>query len=261
MSPKAANGKAFRIDRGYVEVSGPDASDFLERMLSNEVATLEAGSSRLALLLTPKGRIIAPLRAVRTAEDTFLLVTDSSDLAGPVADSLLASRFSSRCEIETRPWVGFVQLGGEPDEPRVPVPEFGVEAWEAWRDRAADAADATELERLRIDAGTPAWGKELDESILPAEAGLDETHISFTKGCFPGQEPIARLRHRGHVNRRLRRLAVPAAKVGDEIVWNDKVVGRVTSAAEGRALGYVRTEVPEDGLLIIGGEQAKMRPA
>ena len=261
MSSAAPNGKAFRVDRGYVEVLGPDAEDFLERMLSNEVATLEPGSSRPALLLTAKGRIIAPVRAVRTAEDAFLLVTDSSDLAGPVAESLLASRFASKCEIETRPWVGFVQLGSEPAEPAVAIPDFGVEAWEAWRERAEDGLDATELEGLRIDAGTPAWGKELDETVLPAEAGLDETHISFTKGCFPGQEPIARLRHRGHVNRRLRRLDAPAAKAGDEIVWNDKVVGRVTSAVEGRALGYVRTEVPEDGLLVIGGSQAKMRPA
>jgi tRNA-modifying protein YgfZ len=261
MSSAAPNGKAFRVDRGYVEVSGPDAEDFLERMLSNEVATLEPGSSRPALLLTPKGRIIASLRTVRTADEAFLLVTDSSDLAGPVAESLLASRFASRCVIETRPWVGLVQVGNEPEGPAVAIPDFGVEAWEAWRDRAADAADAAELECLRIEAGTPAWGKELDESVLPAEAGLDETHISFTKGCFPGQEPIARLRHRGHVNRRLRRLEVPAAKVGDEIVWNEKVVGRVTSAVEGRALGYVRTEVPEDGLLVIGDSQAKMRPA
>ena len=261
MSPRASNGKAFRVDRGYVEVSGPDAEDFLERMLSNEIAALDPGSSKPALLLTPKGRITAPLRAVRTADEAFLLVTDSSELAGPVADSLLASRFASRCQIETRQWVGFVQLGSEPEEPAVATPDFGVEAWEAWRDRVEDGADATELERLRIDAGTPAWGKELDETVLPAEAGLDETHISFTKGCFPGQEPIARLRHRGHVNRRLRTLEVPAAKVGDEIVWNGKVVGRVTSAVEGRALGYVRTEVPEDGLLVIGGSQAKMRPA
>jgi folate-binding protein YgfZ len=261
MSSAAPNGKAFRVDRGYVEVSGPDAEDFLERMLSNEVATLEPGSSRPALLLTAKGRIIAPVRAVRTAEDAFLLVIDSSDLAGPVAESLLASRFASKCEIQTRPWVGFVQVGSEPAEPTVAISDFGVEAWEAWREQAEDGADATELERLRIDAGTPAWGKELDETVLPAEAGLDETHISFTKGCFPGQEPIARLRHRGHVNRRLCRLDVPAARAGDEIVWNDKVVGRVTSAVEGRALGYVRTEVPEDGLLVIGGSQAKMRPA
>jgi len=140
--------------------------------------------------------------------------------------------------------------------------EPGLEAWEAWGEGDEDGAAAGEkLEELRIEAGTPVWGAELDDSVLPAEAGLDETHISFTKGCFPGQEPIARLRHRGHVNRRLRKLDVEAAEVGDEIVWNDKVVGRVTSAVPGRALGYVRTEVPEDGALVVGGSQAKMRPA
>src|SRR6188474_829845 len=240
MSSAAPNGKVFRVDRGYVEVRGPDAEDFLERMLSNEIAPLEAGSSAQALLLTPKGRIIAPLRAIRTAPDTFVLVTDSSDLAGPVADSLRAARFASRCEIGVRPWAGFVQVGSEPEAPAVRTPDFGVEAWEAWREAPAEGEDARELEPLRIEAGTPAWGKEIDEAILPAEAGLDETHISFTKGCFPGQEPIARLRHRGHVNRRLRKLDVEAAEVGDEIVWNDKVVGRVTSAVPGRALGYVR---------------------
>jgi folate-binding protein YgfZ len=257
----ASNGTVFRLDRGYVEVAGPEAEDFLERMLSNDVASLEVGSAAQALLLTPKGRIIAPLRAIRTAPETFLLVTDSSDLAGPVADSLRAARFASRCEIEVRPWAGFVQLGSEPEAPAVPTPDFGVEAWEAWREAPAEGADARELEPLRIEAGTPAWGKEIDDSVLPAEAGLDETHISFSKGCFPGQEPIARLRHRGHVNRRLRRLEVPSAEPDDEIVWNDKVVGRVTSAAEGRALGYVRAEVPDDGVVLIGGTQAKVRPA
>ena len=261
MTSAASNGTVFRLDRGYVEVAGPEAEDFLERMLSNEVASLEVGSAAQALLLTPKGRIIAPLRAIRTAPETFLLVTDSSDLAGPAADSLRAARFASRCEIEVRPWAGFVQLGSEPEAPAVRTPDFGVEAWEAWREAPAEGADARELEPLRIEAGTPAWGKEIDEAILPAEAGLDETHISFTKGCFPGQEPIARLRHRGHVNRRLRKLDVEAAEVGDEIVWNDKVVGRVTSAVPGRALGYVRAEVPEDGTLVVGGSQAKMRPA
>ena len=96
----------------------------------------------------------------------------------------------------------------------------------------------------------PAWGKELDDSILPAEAGLDDTHISFSKGCYPGQEPIARLRHRGHVNRKLRVLEVDA-KPGDELVWEGKAVGRVTSAVPGVALGYVRTEVPEDAQLLV----------
>ena len=256
-----ATPSVVRLDRGYVEVAGPDAEGYLERMLSNEVASLEVGSAAKALLLTPKGRIIAPLRVVRTAPETFLLITDSSGLARPVADTLLASRFAAKCLIEVRPWAGLVQLGSEPEAPAVPIRDFGVEAWEAWRESPPEGADSRELEVLRIEAGTPAWGAELDDSILPAEAGLDETHISFTKGCFPGQEPLARLRHRGHVNRRLRRVEVEAAKAGDEIVWNDKVVGRVTSAVPGRALAYVRTEVPDDAILVVGGAQAKMRPA
>ncbi len=94
--------------------------------------------------------------------------------------------------------------------------------------------------------------------MLPAEAGLDETHVSFTKGCYPGQEPVARLHYRGRPNRRLRRLEVPSAKPGDEIVLDEKVVGRVTSAAPGKALGYVRREVPEDAVLRIGAVEARL---
>ena len=262
MTGAASNGRIFQLDRGYVEVSGPDAADFLERMLSNEISTLEVGAAVPALLLTPKGRIIAPLRAARIAPEAFLLVIATSELAAPVAASLRAARFASKCEIEVRPWAGFVRFGSEPDPPAFATADFGTDAWEGWReDDDGAAADGDALEAMRIEAGTPAWGRELDDSILPAEAGLDETHVSFTKGCFPGQEPIARLRHRGHANRRLRRIEVAAANPGDEIVWNEKVVGRVTSAVPGRALGYVRTEVPDDGVVSIGGSQAKMRPA
>ena len=111
---------------------------------------------------------------------------------------------------------------------------------------------------MRIEAKVPAWGKEVDDSILPAEAGLDETHISFTKGCYPGQEPIARLHYRGHPNRRLRVLEVKAASPGDEIYHGEKAVGRVTSAVPGRALGYVRREVPDDASLTIGAAEARL---
>jgi folate-binding protein YgfZ len=251
-----------KLDRGYVEVSGPDAEDLLERMLSNEIATLEVGrEARPALLLTPKGRIIAPLRVVREKPDAFLLLTDAAELAGPVAETLTRARFASKCEIKVLPWDGFVHLGAGPGPGAVQNHDFGVEAWETWSPRGvlhAPLPDAAELEPLRIQAGTPAWGKELDESVLPAEAGLDATHVSFTKGCYPGQEPLARLHHRGHVNRALRVLEVEAAEPGAEIVWNEKVVGRVTSAVPGRALGYVRTEVPDDAVLLVGGAEATL---
>jgi folate-binding protein YgfZ len=251
-----------KLDRGYVEVSGPDAADFLERMLSNEVTSLTLGPEALpALLLTPKGRIIAPLRVVRETSDAFLLVTDAAELAEPVADTLRRARFASKCEIDVLPWEGYVHLGVDLGPGATRNYDFGVEAFETWGPPGAKqvaVVDAAELEPLRIEAGTPAWGKELDDSVLPAEAGLDRTHISFTKGCYPGQEPVARLHHRGHPNRTLRVLDVESAEPGTEIAWNEKVVGRVTSAVPGRALAYVRTEVPDDAVLDVGGMEARL---
>jgi folate-binding protein YgfZ len=251
-----------RLDRGYVEVAGPDAEDFLERMLSNEIASLKLGpEARPALLLTPKGRIVAPLRVVREKSDAFLLITEARELADPVAETLRRARFAAKCEIKVLPWDGYVHLDADLGPGATRNYDFGVEALETWGPRGVvhvPVLDVAELEAMRIEAGTPAWGKELDESVLPAEAGLDKTHISFTKGCYPGQEPIARLHHRGHANRALRVLSVEAAEPGDDIVWNEKVVGRVTSAVPGRALGYVRTEVPDDAPLLIGGAEATL---
>ncbi len=245
----------YRLDRGYVAVTGLEAADFLERMLSNEVVSLEPGEARPALLLTPKSRIVAPLRVVREAPESFLLITEAA-LAETVNSTLLRARFAAKCEIEPKPYHGYLQLGaGE----GIRNEDYGVEAFESWAEDERDAAEpGEELERLRIQAGTPVWGRELDEKVLPAEAGLDHTHVSFTKGCYPGQEPIARLRFRGHPNRRLRVLEVGHASVGEEIVLEGKSVGRVTSAVPGLALGYVRREVEEDAELEIGGTAARL---
>ena len=217
-------------------------------MVSNDITTAELVD---ALLLTPKGRLMAPLRVWRRGADDFLLLTEP-ELGEVVRAVLLRSRFAAKCEIEPEEHTSAVVFGdaeGLPGEipGTVEVLDQAVRA----------TVEADELERARIEAGVPAWGKELDDSILPAEAGLDETHISFTKGCYPGQEPIARLRHRGHANRRLRVLEVEAASPGEEIEHEGKTVGRVTSAVPGRALGYLRIEVPEDAALGIAGAPAR----
>src|SRR5436309_589832 len=244
-----------RLGRGYVRVTGLDAADFLERMVSNEVAALAPGDVRRALLLTPKSRIVAPLSVVREEPEAFLLITEV-ELAEAVASALLRARFAAKCEVSVAPLHGLLHFS---DPGRgIPNDDYGVEAWETWEEETPDGADAEQLEALRIDAGTPRWGRELDESVLPAEAGLDETHVSFTKGCYPGQEPIARLHYRGRPNRRLRRLEVEDARPGDEIVHDGKAVGRVTSAVPGKALGYVRREVPEDAELEIAGKPARL---
>jgi folate-binding protein YgfZ len=252
---ETATGTVYRLDRGYVAVSGPEAADFLERMLSNEVVSLEPGEARPALLLTPKSRIVAPVRVVREEPETFLLITESA-LAETVASTLLRARFAAKCEVELKPYRGYLQLGGGE---RIPNDDYGVEAFESWAEGEREAAEPDQrLERLRIEAGTPVWGRELDETVLPAEAGLDETHVSFTKGCYPGQEPIARLHYRGRPNRRLRVLEVEHSSPGDEISLGEKVVGRVTSAVPGLALGYVRREVEGDAALEIGGRAARL---
>ena len=237
--------------RDYVRVAGTDAEDFLQRMLSNDVTTAPCQ----ALLLTPKARVIAPVVVVRRAGDDFLLLTEPG-LGGTVTSNLLRARFAAKVEIEPEAHSSVVVFG---EEDGIPNSEFGEAASELLDGDLAPTLSDEELEQLRIGAGMPTWGKEIDDSILPAEAGLDDTHVSFTKGCYPGQEPIARLRHRGKVNRRLRVLEVESAEQGDEIRAGDKVVGRVTSAAGGRALGYVRVEVPVEAELEVGTDRKTAR--
>jgi tRNA-modifying protein YgfZ len=250
--------------RAFVRAAGPDAADYLERMLSNEVEALGIGESCEALLLSPKGRVIAPMRVVRRAEDDFLLLTEP-EVGEQVRGELVRMRFAAKVEIEPEEHRSYLLLGDE--NGGVPNDEYGVAASEILdADPPSDLPrlGEDELEALRIEAGTPRFGKEIDETVLPAEAGLDRSHISFTKGCFPGQEPIARLHYRGHPNRGLRVLEVEESEPGDELVWEGKVVGRITSAVPGRALGYVRREVPEDALLAlagVAGRHARMRPA
>jgi tRNA-modifying protein YgfZ len=216
--------------REFVRVAGPDAEDFLQRMVSNDVANGDCE----ALLLTPKARIIAPLRIVRRAPHDFLVMTEPG-LGDTVRVQLLRSRFNAKVEIEPEEHQSWLVLG------EVEVLDERPEGEEASDD---------DVERWRIESGVPRWGHELDDTILPAEAGLEQTHISFTKGCYPGQEPIARQHHRGKVNRRLRILDLEGdAELGDDLLLDGKRVGRITSAVPGVALGYVRTEVPDDAQL------------
>ena len=213
-------------------------------MVSNDVEALAVGEACDALLLTAKARVIAPLRVLRRGEEDFLVLTEP-ELGDTVRTQLLRTRFAAKTEIEPEEHESWLVLGGE----------------EVLDDRpAGDEVGEEELERWRIEAGIPRWGREIDDQILPAEAGLDDTHISFSKGCYPGQEPIARQRYRGKVNRKLRVLDVEGdATPGTELVLDGKKVGRITSAVPGVALGYVRTEVPDDAHLQFAAKPGSAR--
>ncbi len=253
-------------------MSGADAGSYLNRMVSNEVETLPVGGSCEALLLTPKARVVAPLVVWRRTEDGFLLLTEP-DVGDRVARELLRARFAAKCEIALEEHRSVVVLGADElvlnQHKLVPNRDYGVPAVELLDEEPPEEAEAIsepELERLRILARTPRLGRELDDRVLPAEAGLEERAISFTKGCYPGQEPVARLHFRGHPNRGLRVLALDAGELpayDAELALDGKVVGRITSAAPDPehgivALAYVRREVAGDAVLQHDGRAVRM---
>lgn len=244
--------------RAFVRVSGPEAADYLERMLSNAVAELSPGDSREALLLTAKARVIAPLRVLRRSDEDFLLLTEP-ELGERVRAELIRSRFAAKAEIELEEHTSTLVFG-DPPHGAIPNGDYARDAWEVLdADLDGERLSEEELERLRIEAATPRFGREIDDRVLPAEAGLVARAVSLTKGCYPGQEPIARQHYRGKVNRSLRVLELDGdAAPETEIRYGEKVVGRVTSAVRGLALGYVRVEVPEDAELAVGSAKARL---
>ena len=261
---------AIERPRAFVSLSGPDAAEFLERMVSNEVEALAPGESCEALLLTPKSRVIATLVVVRRASEDFLLVTEP-DLGDVVAETLLRARFAAKVTVGSEEHSSHVVLATSPPEGAswwFATDAYGVGALEVI-DSPVPAGtrvlDEEAAELLRIEAGTPAIGREIDDRVLPAEAGLVERAVSFTKGCYPGQEPVARLHHRGHVNRELRVIVIDTPEPPDrdaDVCLGERVVGRVTSAIsrdqESVALAYVRAEVAADAKLVVNGASARL---
>jgi folate-binding protein YgfZ len=238
-------------EREFVRVAGPDAADYLQRMVSNDVEALAPGAACPALLLTAKARVIAPLVVLRREDDDFLLLTEPG-LGDVVRAQLTRMRLRAQCEIEPEEHESVLIFGGKEG--------FATDwpgALEAIDPGLQPTLSAEELELRRIETRVPRWEREIDDRILPAEAGLDATHVSFSKGCYPGQEPVARLHFRGHPNRGLRVVELDDVPEHDSpLLHEGREVGRVTSAARRKdgsvvALAYVRTEVPDDAPLAL----------
>ncbi|HUI03519.1 MAG TPA: glycine cleavage T C-terminal barrel domain-containing protein [Acidimicrobiales bacterium] len=275
---------ALVLGRDVVGVRGPDASEYLQGQLSQDIAALGAGEAADSLVLSPQGKLDALVRVVRLADDRWSLDTDAG--FGEALQARLARfRLRVKVEIAALPWRCVAVRGpgasaalAGPGAPRslpagaavaVEVSWNGVtgvdllgEAPEAPAGVARCAAEAWEA--VRVEAGIPRMGAELDERTIAAEAGLVERTVSFTKGCYTGQELVARLDARGNrVARRLCGLVVAAdapgghgqapVPVGAAIVHGGKAVGTVTSAAWSPALscpvalGYVHRSVAVPG--------------
>ncbi|MCU0272429.1 MAG: hypothetical protein MUE34_04270 [Acidimicrobiales bacterium] len=252
---------AVLLPRDVVRISGPDAVSFLQGQCSQDVAGLAVGESAHAFVLQPQGKVDVWGRVTRVADDALIL-----DLDAGWGDAAVArlNRFKLRvkAEIEVLPWSCVALRGAGWEE--VPLPAVPVVARVDWPGMqgvdllgpdvtvptGVPVVERAVYELLRIEAGIPAMGAELDDHTIPAEAGVVERSVSFTKGCYTGQELVARVDSRGsNTPRRLRGVVVAGAvpPQGAELVLDDRVVGVLTSvepSPEGAlALAYVRREV------------------
>lgn len=251
--------------RDVVAVAGPEAVTFLQGQLSQDVAALAPGSSAWSLLLQPQGKVDAWLRVTRPpaeVADTLVLDVDAG-FGEAVVARLERFKLRTRCALELReePWVAL--RGPEAGPPPLGALPTGWEAgggYDLVGDRAL-APDGIPLcgpeafERLRIESGAPRMGAELTDRTIPAEVGIVAQSVSFTKGCYTGQELVARIDSRGgNVPRLLRGVRIdgdggPTPPVGAELVVDGKVAGELTSVAApidglpAVALAYARRAV------------------
>ncbi len=255
---RAGDAWVDRSDRGFVVVSGPDAFSFLQALVSADLDGVADGDAVHSLLLSPQGKLDVDFRLLRVDDDAWL--DCDSGLGAQLAASL--NRFKIRVDAEVVDRTGelgmLTHVGGiDPPAPDAPdgvqvVPTRWGHDLVGPRERLPhhDVVDPVAYDAWRIEQGIPVQPVDVDETTIPQEAFLEVDAVSFTKGCFLGQELVCRIDTRGHVNRFLRRFTeiegdwpVPGA----EVVSDGKVVGALTSVASDAlrtgALGYVRREV------------------
>ncbi len=228
-------------------VEGPDAASFLHGLLSNDVAGLPAGAGTEALLLDAKGHVQASIGVHRDVADALTLVLAPDD-AAPVAAALERYHFSEDLELlgPEDAWALTVAGMPAPAGPSVPGLLPGTVRVVVDDPAAAGAALPGEpappesLEMARIAAGVPRVGVDTGPSTLVQAAALEGRAVSFTKGCYLGQETVARLQFRGRANRGLRGLRLEGApEPGAAVTAGGREVGRVTSVARTPDLGTI----------------------
>jgi len=287
-----------RSESGKLALTGAEAKAFLNGQVSNEIEALEPGTGCYAALLTPKGKMLADLRVLDVAPpaDELLLLCERSalqalfdalrrfnigfdaelhkrtlqqgllSLIGPGADDLPGLRGQAPQSAEhanvhgdlgllVRTDVGIDVICDGADTERVKAALIG--------DGAVEIDEAT-ADVLRVEHGRPRYGVDLDDSVIPQEAGLNDRAVSFTKGCYVGQETVARLHWRGKPNRHLRGLRLgEQVQPGTELRLGEREVGRITSVAASPRFGavglaLVRREAQPGDMLDAGGVVAEV---
>ena len=287
-----------RSERGKLAVTGAEGKAFLQGQVTNDVEALTPGTGLYAAFLTHKGKMLGDLR-ILDAGDELLLDCERSALQ-ELFNLLRRTRLGRDAELHKRTLQrGLLSLIGpgaravagagaaglgESEHDHVaaeiagaPVRLIATDAGDV--DVLCDAEDTQRVagalraggavpvsepaaETVRVERGRPRFGFELDDGVIPQEAGLNPRAVSFTKGCYVGQETVARLHYRGKPNRHLRGLRLGAPVLtGEELRLGEKVVGRVATVAESPAFGpvalaLVRREAGPGDTLTVGGTTA-----
>jgi tRNA-modifying protein YgfZ len=276
---------------GSLALIGSDAVEFLQGQVTNDVEALEPGLGCYALLLNPKGRILADMRVLYRSNEELVLDTEASAL-DVLRSKLRMFKIGRQLEIEDRTeehavlsLIGpgaratlpvspperehaFVEVEVEGTPALVVATDLGIDlilpssragdVAAALGQRGAEEVSEEAAEIVRIESGRPRYGFDMSEDNLPGELGLEDRAVSFVKGCYVGQEPVARMHYRGHPNRHLRGLELSAlATRGDAVTSADKQVGSITSAAVSPALGPIalavlRREVEPKQVVAVG---------
>jgi folate-binding protein YgfZ len=261
-----------RSDRGKLVVAGSEAAEYLQGQLTNDVEALTPGEGQYAALLDRKGHIQADMRVLRTSPDEIWVDTEPEALAVALRhlETYKIGREVTLVDVSAeRAILSLIGPRSAEIAATAVLPEFACEATavggveclavgtDAGIDLIVTTADAAKLrdvltaagaaevgpeaaEVVRIEAGTPRFGAEMSAETMPAEAGIVERAVSFTKGCYIGQEPVARLHYKGRPNRHLRGLELSdPAPPGASLRLGEKDVGRIGSARVSPARGPI----------------------
>jgi tRNA-modifying protein YgfZ len=276
-------GAVDRSDRAKFVVRGGEAVDFLQGQVSNDVEALTSGGGCYATILTHKGKLRTDLRILR-GEDWLWLDTEA---IGHAVVRHMLETYSLGRDVryedvtESRAIVSLIGPAARERLDAAPPAEehsfvegahglyvatlLGVDViGEPGLDLGVDPVSEDTAECLRIEAGRPRLGLDMGSETMPQEAGINDRAVSFTKGCYVGQETVARLHYKGKPNRRLLglRLSEPAER-GAEIRLGEKLVGRVASACESPrfgpiALALIRREAEPGATVLVDGAEARV---
>ena len=251
-----------RTDRAVTRMYGRDPVRMIQGLVTNDVASAPADAPVYAAFLTPKGKMVGDARVIRRANNDVWIEADTAALENIEAHLKksvppLFARAERLADVRVigvyGPQAGTAKIESELQLATSYTGDAGIDFLVRGDVPLPDLPRLSfgDLETLRIEAGSPRWGAELTEDVIPLEAGLRQSAISESKGCYTGQEVIIRILHRGHVNRHLRGLLLGDTEpaTGDISNREGKVVGKVTSACispmlqQTIALAYVRREV------------------